>query len=249
MRIILHPSLCPNSVLRACALRLFAGVGPPLRALFCCPAAPGGWNPGAKTGGTLLSRPFFGGCAGGAPDLSAAMTRPCLRDAGTYDFRTKWFLIFFKKIAIPSFSAVLPPAVLPPAVLPPCCLAARCPVTLPLAALSPCRPPSCRPPSCRPPPCRRLPCRPAALPPAALPTAALSPCRPLPCSPPSCHLAARRLAALPPCRPPPCRPPPCHLAARCPADRHSPPRRPADSPERRMPFPRPPLGPGKIRLR
>ena len=181
MRIILHPSRCPNSVLRACALRLFAGVGPPLRALFCCPAAPGGWNPGAKTGGTLLSRPFFGGCAGGAPDLSAAMTRPCLRDAGTYDFRTKWFLIFFsKKSQSPLF-------------LPSCHLAARYPVA-------------------RYPVARRLAAR---------------------------RLAARRPVTLPP----------CHLAARCPADRHSPPRRPADSPERRMPFPRPPLGPGKIRLR
>lgn len=146
MRIILHPSLCPNSVLRACALRLFAGVGPPLRALFCCPAAPGGWNPGAKTGGTDGLARFFV-CAGGAPDLSAAMTRPCLRDAGTYDFRTKWLLIFFQKIAIPSFSAVLPfcrPAVLPscrpppcrPAVLPPCR-----PLPCHLAALLPCRPP------------------------------------------------------------------------------------------------------------
>lgn len=135
MRIILHPSRCPNSVLRACALRLFAGVGPPLRALFCCPAAPGGWNPGAKTGGTLLSRPFFWGCAGGAPDLSAAMTRPCLRDAGTYDFRTKWFLIFFQKIAISSFSAVLP--LCRPATLPFCHF----------AVLPPCRPPPCRLPT------------------------------------------------------------------------------------------------------
>ena len=218
MRIILHPSRCPNSVLRACALRLFAGVGPPLRALFCCPAAPGGWNPGAKTGGTLLSRPFFGGCAGGAPDLSAAMTRPCLRDAGTYDFRTKWFLIFFKKNRNPLFfcrpadrrPATLPPchfAVLPlcrPATLPSCYFAALPPCHF--AALPLCRPatlPPCRPPSCRPPSCRPLPC--------SLPPAALPPCRP---------------AALPP-------------ATRC----------PADSPERRMPFPRPPLGPGKIRLR
>ena len=209
MRIILHPSLCPNSVLRACALRLFAGVGPPLRALFCCPAAPGGWNPGAKTGGTLLSRPFFLGCAGGAPDLSAAMTRPCLRDAGTYDFRTKWFLIFFKKIAIPSFSAVLPP----------------------------CRPLPCSPPPCRPPPCHLAARRPAALPPccpAARRPAVLPPC--CPAALPPCRPAALPPAALSPCRPLPCRPP---LA--------TPP--PADPPERRMPFPRPPLGPGKIRLR
>ncbi len=165
MRIILHPSRCPNSVLRACALRLFAGVGPPLRALFCCPAAPGGWNPGAKTGGTLLSRPFFWGCAGGAPDLSAAMTRPCLRDAGTYDFRTKWFLIFFQKNRNPLFFYR-------PATLPSCHLAARYPVARRLAA-------------------RRLAARrPVTLPPAArcpvaLTTAALSPC----------HLAARRPAA------------------------------------------------------
>lgn len=151
MRIILHPSRCPNSVLRACALRLFAGVGPLLRALFCCPAAPGGWNPGAKTGGTLLSRPFFWGCAGGAPDLSAAMTRPCLRDAGTYDFRTKWFLIFFQKNRNPLFFCR--PATLPPAALPPCR-----PVTLPLAALSPCRPATLQP--CCPAACRLVRIRP-----------------------------------------------------------------------------------------
>ena len=165
--------------------------------------------PVLKRAGRYGSRPFFV-CVGGAPDLSAAMTRPCLRDAGTYDFRTKWFLIFFKKNRNPLFfcrpadrrPATLPPchfAVLPlcrPATLPPCR-----PATLPpchFAALPLCRPPSCRPPSCRPLPC-------------SLPPAALPPCRP---------------AALPP-------------ATRC----------PADSPERRMPFPRPPLGPGKIRLR
>ena len=154
MRIILHPSRCPNSVLRACALRLFAGVGPPLRALFCCSAAPGGWNPGAKTGGTDGLARFFV-CAGGAPDLSAAMTRPCLRDAGTYDFRTKWLLIFFQKIAIPSFSAVLPfcrPAVLPscrPAVLPTATLPSCRPATLPPAALSPCRLAALPPAACR----------------------------------------------------------------------------------------------------
>ena len=172
--------------------------------------------PVLKRAGRYGSRPFFV-CVGGAPDLSAAMTRPCLRDAGTYDFRTKWFLIFFKKNRNPLFfcrpadrrPATLPPchfAVLPlcrPATLPPCR-----PATLPpchFAALPLCRPatlPPCRPPSCRPPSCRPLPC--------SLPPAALPPCRP---------------AALPP-------------ATRC----------PADSPERRMPFPRPPLGPGKIRL-
>ncbi len=160
--------------------------------------------PVLKRAGRYGSRPFFV-CVGGAPDLSAAMTRPCLRDAGTYDFRTKWFLIFFqKKSQSPLF---LPPcrppschlAALPlcrPATLPPCHFAAL-PLCRP-ATLPPCRPPSCRPPSCRPLPC-------------SLPPAALPPCRP---------------AALPP-------------ATRC----------PADSPERRMPFPRPPLGPGKIRLR
>ena len=173
--------------------------------------------PVLKRAGRYGSRPFFV-CVGGAPDLSAAMTRPCLRDAGTYDFRTKWFLIFFKKNRNPLFfcrpadrrPATLPPchfAALPlcrPATLPPCR-----PATLPpchFAALPLCRPatlPPCRPPSCRPPSCRPLPC--------SLPPAALPPCRP---------------AALPP-------------ATRC----------PADSPERRMPFPRPPLGPGKIRLR
>ena len=173
--------------------------------------------PVLKRAGRYGSRPFCV-CVGGAPDLSAAMTRPCLRDAGTYDFRTKWFLIFFKKNRNPLFfcrpadrrPATLPPchfAVLPlcrPATLPPCR-----PATLPpchFAALPLCRPatlPPCRPPSCRPPSCRPLPC--------SLPPAALPPCRP---------------AALPP-------------ATRC----------PADSPERRMPFPRPPLGPGKIRLR
>ena len=234
MRIILHPSRCPNSVLRACALRLFAGVGPPLRALFCCPAAPGGWNPGAKTGGTLLSRPFFGGCAGGAPDLSAAMTRPCLRDAGTYDFRTKWFLIFFKKNRNPLFFCR--PADRRPATLPPCHFAVLplCrPATLPscyFAALPPCHfaaLPLCRPATL--PPCHfaALPlCRPATLPPCRPPSCRPPSCRPLPCS-------------LPPAALPPCRPAALPPATRC----------PADSPERRMPFPRPPLGPGKIRLR
>jgi len=173
--------------------------------------------PVLKRAGRYGSRPFFV-CVGGAPDLSAAMTRPCLRDAGTYDFRTKWFLIFFKKNRNPLFfcrpadrrPATLPPchfAVLPlcrPATLPSCYFAALPPCHF--AALPLCRPatlPPCRPPSCRPPSCRPLPC--------SLPPAALPPCRP---------------AALPP-------------ATRC----------PADSPERRMPFPRPPLGPGKIRLR
>ena len=234
MRIILHPSRCPNSVLRACALRLFAGVGPPLRALFCCPAAPGGWNPGAKTGGTLLSRPFFGGCAGGAPDLSAAMTRPCLRDAGTYDFRTKWFLIFFKKNRNPLFFCR--PADRRPATLPPCHFAVLplCrPATLPschFAVLPLCRPATL--PSCyfaALPPCHfaALPlCRPATLPPCRPPSCRPPSCRPLPCS-------------LPPAALPPCRPAALPPATRC----------PADSPERRMPFPRPPLGPGKIRLR
>ena len=173
--------------------------------------------PVLKRAGRYGSRPFFV-CVGGAPDLSAAMTRPCLRDAGTYDFRTKWFLIFFKKNRNPLFfcrpadrrPATLPPchfAVLPlcrPATLASCYFAALPPCHF--AALPLCRPatlPPCRPPSCRPPSCRPLPC--------SLPPAALPPCRP---------------AALPP-------------ATRC----------PADSPERRMPFPRPPLGPGKIRLR
>ena len=157
--------------------------------------------PVLKRAGRYGSRPFFV-CVGGAPDLSAAMTRPCLRDAGTYDFRTKWFLIFFKKNRNPLFfcrPADRRPATLPPcrpATLPPCHFAAL-PLCRP-ATLPPCRPPSCRPPSCRPLPC-------------SLPPAALPPCRP---------------AALPP-------------ATRC----------PADSPERRMPFPRPALGPGKIRLR
>ena len=165
--------------------------------------------PVLKRAGRYGSRPFFV-CVGGAPDLSAAMTRPCLRDAGTYDFRTKWFLIFFKKNRNPLFFCR--PADRRPATLPPCHFAVLplCrPATLPscyFAALPLCRPatlPPCRPPSCRPPSCRPLPC--------SLPPAALPPCRP---------------AALPP-------------ATRC----------PADSPERRMPFPRPPLGPGKIRLR
>ena len=182
MRIILHPSRCPNSVLRACALRLFAGVGPPLRALFCCPAAPGGWNPGAKTGGTLLSRPFFGGCAGGAPDLSAAMTRPCLRDAGTYDFRTKWFLIFFsKKSQSPLF-------------LPSCHLAARYPVArYPVARYPVARYPVARRLAARRLAARRLAARrPVTLPPCHL--AALSPCRPLPCRPPLATPPSGRLA-------------------------------------------------------
>ena len=44
----------------------FADAGPLLRALFRCPAASGGWNPGAKTGGTDGLARFFV-CAGGAP--------------------------------------------------------------------------------------------------------------------------------------------------------------------------------------
>ena len=151
--------------------------------------------PVLKRAGRYGSRPFFV-CVGGAPDLSAAMTRPCLRDAGTYDFRTKWFLIFFKKNRNPLFfcrpadrrPATLPPchfAVLPlcrPATLPPCR-----PATLPpchFAALPLCRPatlPPCRPPSCRPPSCRPLPC--------SLPPAALPPCRPAARHPLPCRLA------------------------------------------------------------
>ena len=157
--------------------------------------------PVLKRAGRYGSRPFFV-CVGGAPDLSAAMTRPCLRDAGTYDFRTKWFLIFFKKNRNPLFfcrpadrrPATLPPchfAVLPlcrPATLPPCrpatlppCHFAALPLCRP-ATLPPCRPPSCRPPSCRPlpcslPPAALPPCRPAALPPAALPTRPNGACR------------------------------------------------------------------------
>ena len=152
--------------------------------------------PVLKRAGRYGSRPFFV-CVGGAPDLSAAMTRPCLRDAGTYDFRTKWFLIFFKKNRNPLFfcrpadrrPATLPPchfAVLPlcrPATLPPCrpatlppCHFAALPLCRP-ATLPPCRPPSCRPPSCRPLPCHLAvlpPCRP---PPAALPTRPNGACR------------------------------------------------------------------------
>ena len=127
--------------------------------------------PVLKRAGRYGSRPFFV-CVGGAPDLSAAMTRPCLRDAGTYDFRTKWFLIFFKKNRNPLFFCR--PADRRPATLPPCHFA-----VLPLcrpATLPPCRPPSCRPPSCRPLPC-------------SLPPAALPPCRPA--TLPSCRLAAR----------------------------------------------------------
>ena len=134
--------------------------------------------PVLKRAGRYGSRPFFV-CVGGAPDLSAAMTRPCLRDAGTYDFRTKWFLIFFKKNRNPLFfcrpadrrPATLPPchfAVLPlcrPATLPPCrpatlppCHFAALPLCRP-ATLPPCRPPSCRPPSCRLAARHPLPCR------------------------------------------------------------------------------------------
>ena len=184
--------------------------------------------PVLKRAGRYGSRPFFV-CVGGAPDLSAAMTRPCLRDAGTYDFRTKWFLIFFqKKSQSPLF-------------LPPCR-----PPSCHLAALPPCRPatlPSCHfavLPLCR--PATLPPCRPATLPPchfAALPLcrpATLPPCRPPSCRPPSCRPLP---CSLPPAALPPCRPAALPPATRC----------PADSPERRMPFPRPPLGPGKIRLR
>ena len=160
--------------------------------------------PVLKRAGRYGSRPFFV-CVGGAPDLSAAMTRPCLRDAGTYDFRTKWFLIFFQKKS-------------------------QSPLFLP-----PCRPPSCHLaalPLCR--PATLPPCRPATLPPCHFAVLLL------------CRLAARRLAArrLAARCLVACRPLPCHLAVLPPATRC-----PADSPERRMPFPRPPLGPGKIRLR
>ena len=129
--------------------------------------------PVLKRAGRYGSRPFFV-CVGGAPDLSAAMTRPCLRDAGTYDFRTKWFLIFFKKNRNPLFFCR-------PAALPPCHFAA-----LPL----------CRPATL--PPCHfavLLLCRLAARRLAARRLAArcLVACRPLPC----------HLAVLPPCRPPP----------------------------------------------
>ena len=142
--------------------------------------------PVLKRAGRYGSRPFFV-CVGGAPDLSAAMTRPCLRDAGTYDFRTKWFLIFFKKNRNPLFFCR--PADRRPATLPPCHFA-----VLPLcrpATLPPCRPATL-------PPCHfaALPlCRLAARRLAARRLAArcLVACRPLPC----------HLAVLPPCRPPP----------------------------------------------
>ena len=137
--------------------------------------------PVLKRAGRYGSRPFFV-CVGGAPDLSAAMTRPCLRDAGTYDFRTKWFLIFFKKNRNPLFFCR--PADRRPATLPPCHFA-----VLPLcrpATLPPCRPATL--PSCH---FAALPlCRPAAR---RLAARCLVACRPLPC----------HLAVLPPCRPPP----------------------------------------------
>ena len=110
--------------------------------------------PVLKRAGRYGSRPFFV-CVGGAPDLSAAMTRPCLRDAGTYDFRTKWFLIFFQKKS-------------------------QSPLFLP-----PCRPPSCHLaalPLCR--PATLPPCRPATLPPchfAVLLLCRLAARHPLPC--------------------------------------------------------------------
>lgn len=110
--------------------------------------------------------------------MSAAMTRPCLRDAGTYDFRTKWFLIFFKKIAIPSFSAVLPLCRPAARRLAARCLVACRPLPCHLAVLPPCRPatlPPCRPPSCRSLPCHLAARRPVTLPPAALPTATRHP--------------------------------------------------------------------------
>ena len=138
--------------------------------------------PVLKRAGRYGSRPFFV-CVGGAPDLSAAMTRPCLRDAGTYDFRTKWFLIFFKKNRNPLFFCR--PADRRPATLPPCHFAVLplCrPATLPscyFAALPPCHfaaLPLCRPPSCRPLPC-------------SLPPAALPPCRPAARHPLPCRLA------------------------------------------------------------
>ena len=150
--------------------------------------------PVLKRAGRYGSRPFFV-CVGGAPDLSAAMTRPCLRDAGTYDFRTKWFLIFFKKNRNPLFFCR--PADRRPATLPPCHFAVLplCrPATLPschFAALPPCHfaaLPLCRPATL--PSCYFAALPPAVLPPAVLPPAALPPCRP---------------AALPP-------------ATRCPAD-------------------------------
>ena len=158
--------------------------------------------PVLKRAGRYGSRPFFV-CVGGAPDLSAAMTRPCLRDAGTYDFRTKWFLIFFKKNRNPLFFCR--PADRRPATLPPCHFAVLplCrPATLPschFAALPPCHfaaLPLCRPATL--PPCHfavLLLCRLAARRLAARRLAArcLVACRPLPC----------HLAVLPPCRPPP----------------------------------------------
>ncbi len=142
--------------------------------------------PVLKRAGRYGSRPFFV-CVGGAPDLSAAMTRPCLRDAGTYDFRTKWFLIIFKTNRTPLFFCR--PADRRPATLPPCHFA-----VLPLcrpATLPPCRPATL-------PPCHfavLLLCRLAARRLAARRLAArcLVACRPLPC----------HLAVLPPCRPPP----------------------------------------------
>ena len=163
--------------------------------------------PVLKRAGRYGSRPFFV-CVGGAPDLSAAMTRPCLRDAGTYDFRTKWFLIFFKKNRNPLFFCR--PADRRPATLPPCHFAVLplCrPATLPschFAVLLLCRLaalPLCRPATL--PPCHfavLLLCRLAARRLAARRLAArrlaarcLVACRPLPC----------HLAVLPPCRPPP----------------------------------------------
>ena len=122
--------------------------------------------PVLKRAGRYGSRPFFV-CVGGAPDLSAAMTRPCLRDAGTYDFRTKWFLIFFKKNRNPLFFCR--PADRRPATLPPCHFA-----VLPLCRLAAL--PLCRPATL--PSCYFAALPPAVLPPAVLPPAALPPCRP-----------------------------------------------------------------------
>ena len=115
--------------------------------------------PVLKRAGRYGSRPFFV-CVGGAPDLSAAMTRPCLRDAGTYDFRTKWFLIFFKKNRNPLFfcrPADRRPATLPPchfAVLLLCRLAARRLAARRLAARCLATLPSCRLAARHPLPCR-----------------------------------------------------------------------------------------------
>lgn len=76
----------------------FADAGPLLRALFRCPAASGGWNPGAKTGGTDGLARFFLFVRAAPPDLSAAMTRLCPPP-----------LFLPLRLAAPSCRSVLPP--------------------------------------------------------------------------------------------------------------------------------------------